>query len=182
VSIVPVDLGVCRGYEYEGDASRTAVVLPGAMLAGMPVNAYVIAPLVERGWRVVQVWDEYDETLGREEWAVSRAEAALAFAGETRLMSAKSATTLAAGIAADYRLPAVWLTPLFASAEFTEGLGRRTARALVVGGSEDPAWDGTVARELADEVLELHGADHGLAKIEHLPAIVAAVGRFADST
>jgi hypothetical protein len=181
MAIVPVDLGVCRGYEYEGDPAQTAVVLPGAMLAGMPVNAFVIAPLVERGWRVVQVWDEFDETLGRVEWAVSRAEAALAYAGEAHLLSAKSATTLAAGIAADYRLPAVWLTPLFASLEFTDGLSRRTARALVVGGTEDPAWDGAAARELADEVLELQGADHGLAKLEHLPAIVNAVARFADS-
>ena len=181
MEIVPVDLGVCAGYEYAGDAARTAVVLPGAMLGGMPVNAYVIAPLVERGWRVVQVWDDYDASVDRVEWAVSRAEAALAYAGETKLLSAKSATTLAAGVAADYGLPAVWLTPLFALPELTEGLRRRTAPALVVGGTADPSWDGAAARELADEVLELHDADHGLAKIEHLPAIVAAVGRFADA-
>ena len=40
--IEPVDLGICRGYEYQGDPSRTALVLPGRMLAGMPVNAYAI--------------------------------------------------------------------------------------------------------------------------------------------
>jgi hypothetical protein len=43
----------------------------------------------------------------------------------------------------------------------------------------DPLWDGPLARELADEVLELDGGDHGLARIEHLPAIVDAVGAFA---
>jgi hypothetical protein len=38
--IEPVDLGICRGYAYQGDPSRTALVLPGRMLAGMPINAW----------------------------------------------------------------------------------------------------------------------------------------------
>jgi hypothetical protein len=38
--IRPVDLGICHGYEYDGDPARTAVLLPGRMLAGMPANAF----------------------------------------------------------------------------------------------------------------------------------------------
>jgi hypothetical protein len=54
--IKPVDLGVCQGYEYEGDSDRTAVALPGSMLAGMPALWYVFEPLLGDGWRIVLVW------------------------------------------------------------------------------------------------------------------------------
>jgi len=181
MEIAPVDFGVCRGYEYAGDPSRTAVVLPGAMLGGMPINGFAIGALADRGWRVVQVWDEYDGALGRLEWAVSRVEAALAHAGTARLITGKSATSLATGVAADRSLPGIWLTPLIGVSECAEGLRRRTAPALLVGGTADGSWDGAAARELGDEVLELEGADHGLARIEHLQAIVDAVGSFADA-
>ena len=50
--------------------------------------------------------------------------------------------------------------------------------ALLIGGTNDPAWNGALARELSDDVLELEGADHGLARIEHLAPIVAAIGAF----
>jgi pimeloyl-ACP methyl ester carboxylesterase len=150
------------------------------MLGGMPINAFVISALVDRGWRVVQVWDEYDASIGRLEWPLSRARAALDWAGETRLMVAKSATTLATGLAADRSVAGVWLTPLLREEACADGLRRRTAPALVIGGTEDPAWDPALARELADEVLELEGADHGLARIEDLQSIVDAAGRFAE--
>ena len=57
-------------------------------------------------------------------------------------------------------------------------LRRRTAPALLVGGTADPSWDGALARELSDDVLELDGADHGLARVEHLPPIVDAIEAF----
>jgi hypothetical protein len=41
-------------------------------------------------------------------------------------------------------------------------------------------WIGRIARELSDDVLELEGADHGLAKIEHAQRVVDAVAAFAD--
>ena len=40
-------------------------------------------------------------------------------------------------------------------------------------------WNGRIAREITDDVLELEGADHGLAKIEHAQQIVDAVAAFA---
>jgi len=58
-------------------------------------------------------------------------------------------------------------------------LRRRTAPALLIGGTADPMWNGRVAREITDDVLELDRADHGLAKIEHLQQIVDAVAAFA---
>jgi hypothetical protein len=40
-------------------------------------------------------------------------------------------------------------------------------------------WNGRIAREISDDVLELDGADHGLMKIEHAQQIVDAVAAFA---
>ena len=61
--IEPVDLGICGGYEYAGDPARTAIVLPGAMLAGMPVNAFAIEGVLSRGWRAILVWDRVPRPL-----------------------------------------------------------------------------------------------------------------------
>jgi pimeloyl-ACP methyl ester carboxylesterase len=177
--IRPVDLDVCQGYEYEGDAGRTAIALPGAMLAGMPALWYAFAPLHAAGWRVILVWDQFlDRTQDPRDWAVRRAKAAAAYAGGANLLIAKSLTTLAAGFAADHGWPAVWLTPVLDD-QTVPDLRRRTAPALLVGGTEDPLWDGALARELSEDVLELEGADHGLARIDHAQLVADAVEAFS---
>jgi len=177
--IRPVDLGVCRGYEYEGDPSRTAIALPGVRLNGMPALWYAFAPLYENGWRVILVWDEFvDRSEDAGDWARRRAKAAAGLAGTVRLLIAKSLTTLAAPLAADFGWPAVWLTPLFDD-ETMPALRRRTAPALFVGGTADPLWDGDLARELSSDVLELDGADHGLARIDHAQRVADAVAAFS---
>jgi hypothetical protein len=171
--IEPVDVG----YEWGRGRERTALVLPGAMLGGAPSTYYAALTLFEQGWRVIQVWRTYGggDRLG---WATEQADAALAYAGTAELVVAKSLTTLLTGWAADRSLRGIWLTPLLPDEACVEGLRRRTAAALLVGGTDDPSWDGALARELG-EVLELAGADHGLAKIEHLPALVGAIRSFA---
>jgi hypothetical protein len=179
--IEPVDLGICRGYEYQGDPSRTALVLPGRMLAGMPVNAFAIEAVWKQGWRAILVWDEYlDDSQDTTQWIRARLDAAAAYAGDggERLVIGKSLGTLAAGAVAERGWPAVWLTPLLSHPPLVEMLRARTAPALLVGGTEDPAWDGRLARQLSDDVLELDGADHGLARIEDLPAIVGTIEAF----
>jgi len=72
-------------------------------------------------------------------------------------------TTLAAPLAADFGWPAVWLTPLFDD-ETTPSL--RAARHLRSSSAAPPTRCGTAtfARELSPDVLELDGADHGLAR------------------
>ena len=182
--IAPIDLGICGGYEYAGDPERTAIVLPGAMLVGMPVNAFAIEGVWSRGWRAILVWDQYlDRKQDELEWVQARLEAAVEYARDaTRLLViGKSLSTLAAGVAAERGWPAVWLTPLLRNDDVVQMLRRRTAPALMIGGTADASWNGALARELSDDVLELDGADHGLAKIEHLPQIVAAVAVFAES-
>jgi pimeloyl-ACP methyl ester carboxylesterase len=180
--ITPVDLGICGGYEYDGDPARTAIVLPGAMLAGMPVNAFAIEGVCSQGWRAILVWDEFlDRSQDSLEWVRTRLEAAVEYAYEATdlIVVGKSLSTQAAGIAADRGWPAVWLTPLLNDDGLVAMLRRRTAPALLIGGTADQSWDGSLARELSDDVLELDGADHGLARPEHLPQIVAAVAAFA---
>jgi pimeloyl-ACP methyl ester carboxylesterase len=179
--IRPIDLGICHGYEYEGDPTHTAIVLPGRMLAGMPINAFAIDAVWKQGWRAVLVWDEYlDDSQEMTEWMCVRLNAAAAYAGDEgeRLVIGKSMGTLAAGAAAERGWRAVWLTPLLNHAPFVEMLRARTAPALLIGGTDDPAWDGKLARELSPHVLELDGADHGLARIEDLRPIVDAITAF----
>jgi hypothetical protein len=180
--IRPVDLGICHGYEYDGDPARTAVILPGRMLAGMPVNAFAQQGLTNAGWRVVQVWDEYpDPGEDAHQWVHERLAAAVRHAPEARqlLIVGKSMGTLGAADAAEHGWPGIWLTPLLNDGDSVVTLRGRTAPALLIGGTADPMWNGRVAREITDDVLELDGADHGLAKIEHLQQIVDAVAAFA---
>jgi hypothetical protein len=180
--IRPIDLGICHGYEYDGDPARTAVILPGRMLAGMPVNAFAQQGLTKAGWRVVQVWDEYlDPDEDAHEWVHARLAAAVRHAPEARqlLIAGKSMGTLGAADAAEHGWPGIWLSPLLNDDESVVSLRRRTAPALLIGGTADPMWNGRVAREITDDVLELDGADHGLAKIEHAQQIVDAVAAFA---
>jgi hypothetical protein len=178
--IEPVDLGVCQGYEYAGDPARTAIALPGSMLAGMPALWYAFEPLLADGWRIVLVWDQFlDRTQDPVAWTNARAEAAARHAGDVHLLVAKSMTTRAAGLAADREWPAVWLTPLLEEPYSLAGLRRRSAPALLVGGTSDQLWDGAAARELSDDVLELEGADHGLARIDQAPLVADAVRAFS---
>jgi hypothetical protein len=181
--IRPIDLGICHGYEYEGgDPARTAVLLPGAMLGGMPSLAFAQQGLTAAGWRVVQVWDEFlDRSQDADAWVHERLAAAVRHAPEARrvLVVAKSLSTRAAADAADYEWPAVWLTPLLNDDAIVVNLRRRSAPALLVGGTGDPIWNGRIAREITDDVLELDGADHGIAEIEHAAQIRDAVGAFA---
>jgi hypothetical protein len=180
--IRPLDLGICHGYEYDGDPARTAVLLPGRMLAGMPANAFAQQGLTAAGWRVVQVWDEYlDPDQDADAWVHDRLAAAVRHVPEARqlLVVGKSMGTRAAADAAEHAWPAIWLTPLLEDAGSVSLLRRRAAPALLIGGTADPMWNGRIAREITDDVLELEGADHGLAKPEHAQQIVDAVAAFA---
>jgi hypothetical protein len=169
-----VELGPCAAYDYEGDGP-TAVVLPGRMLGGMPAVYYGFEPLLADGWRVVLVWWELlDLSADPWEWVRERADAALDHAGGADLLIAKSLGTYAAPI----DLPAVWLTPLLGNDGIPDALRKRTAKSLFVGGPNDFAWNGELARELG-ETLEIDGADHGLARTSDAPQIAAAVSAFS---
>lgn len=164
-----IDLGICPAYEYENDGP-TAVAVPGAMLAGMPALWWAIAPLHAAGWRIVLIWDEYLD--GSDHWAWARDR--VAAAGEHELVIGKSLGCYAAPV----NTPAVWLTPRLVDPELVAAL--EGGRQLLIGGTADPMWDGAVARRLGD-VLELEGADHGLARIDQAQQVADAVAEFSGA-
>jgi len=93
------------------------------------------------------------------------------------LLIAKSLGTNAAAVAAERRLPAVWLTPILTVPWIPAALGRATAPFLLVGGTADEDWDGAMARQLSPHVFEVAGADHGLQVPGPLVDSIAVLGR-----
>ena len=173
-----VELGPCTAYDYEGDGP-TAVVLPGAMLGGMPAVWFAFEPLLAQGWRVVLAWWEVtpaDRDADNWDWTATRAEAAVTYAGGADLLIGKSLGVY--GIARD-ETPAVALTPALNDPELVDALRSRGGPLLLVGGTSDPMWDGEIARSLSPDVLELAGADHGLAHTADGPRVGEAVERFS---
>jgi len=86
----------------------------------------------------------------------------------------KSLGSRAVQVAADRDLPAIWFTPLLYLADVAAALRRCTAPFLLLGGTADESWDGSLARDLTPHVVELPGADHGLMLPGPLAATFAA--------
>lgn len=86
------------------------------------------------------------------------------------LLIGKSLGSHAAAVAAERRLPAIWITPLLRYPKVCGALEHASAPFLLVGGTADPAWDGQAARRLSGLTLEIPGADHAM----YVPGPVAA--------
>lgn len=186
-----VDLGVCRGQLFSGVGDRAALLLPGARyVPAAPLLWFAREVLQARGWTVLQVWDEWDRSDDAIQWVTDRLEAGLDHLGDrpTRLVVAKSLTTLALPMAIERRLPGVWLTPLLGQELVRSALADISDPSLVVGGTGDPTWDSQYVAGLATvEVLELEGADHGLQhpgdplrSLDVLRIVTDRVGQFLD--
>jgi hypothetical protein len=123
-----------------------------------------------------------------EGWVRGEVSAVLDGVAGNPLLIGKSLGTVAAGVAADRGLPAVWLTPLLTEPWVTAALGRASAAFLLVGGSADPYWDTALAHRLSAHVLEVDGADHNMYvpgpltdSIAVLNRVVLAVEEFLDT-
>lgn len=163
-----------------------AVVIPGRAFgpaAGLLLYAGAVAE--RRGAAVYwHWWTQRPPADDAGPWVVGEVEPLL---GSAPLLIGKSLGTYAARLAADHRLPAVWLTPLLTDAYVVDGLARATEPRLLIGGTSDPHWDGAVARRLSPHVLEIPAADHGLQvpgpvsdSIAVLARVVAAIDEFLD--
>jgi hypothetical protein len=145
-----------------------------------------------RGARVWPIsWSRPNEPptmdpASRGQWVRKDAESALDVAGEGALVIAKSLGTYAAPLAADRKLPAVWLTPVLTDWWVVDSLRRATAPLLLVGGTADPLWHSDLARDLTPYVLEVPAAagmyvEGPLARsAEVLGQVTTAVERFLD--
>jgi len=79
------------------------------------------------------------------------------------LLVGKSLGTCAAPLAAERRIPAIWLTPVLGVPAVVQAIAANPAPQLLVGGSADDLWDSTVARGLESPtrtVVEIPDADH----------------------
>lgn len=128
-----------------------------------PLFAYA-RELVTRAGLNVRAVDWTVPPLGPGEhlpWVRQQVEPALSPA--PTVIIGKSLGTLAAPLAAERGLPAVWLTPPFTTVpELADALAAATAPFLLVGGTGDTLWDSSTARRLTPYVLEVPGADHSM--------------------
>jgi hypothetical protein len=125
-------------------------------------------------------WSERPQQVFESEieaWVRDEIGALLDAVGGSPLLIGKSLGTNAATLAAERRLPAVWLTPLLTVPWVSAALGRATAPLLLVGGTADPVWDGALARRVSPHVLEVEGADHGMYVPGPLTDSIAVLGR-----
>jgi hypothetical protein len=137
-----------------------AVVIPGAMFGPAAGLLTYAAAVAERRAATVHrhSWshpppDPFEPHI--EDWVRDEISPLLDAVGGKPMLIAKSLGTNAAAIAADRRLPAVWLTPILTLPWVTAALNRATAPFLVVGGTADDMWDATLARRLSPYVLEI---------------------------
>ncbi len=186
-----VDLGITRGQLFPGDPERVAVLLPGAgYVPAAPLLWFAREALQADGWTVLQVWDEWNGSDDANRWVTDRYEAAITFIGAvpTRLMVAKSLTTLAIPVSADQKIPGVWLTPLLDEPDVRSTLEVSTVPTLLIGGTADPTWDSDLVHMLETaEALEIEGADHSLqfpgeprSSIDALMVITDRIRGFAE--
>lgn len=188
------------GAEETGNPSRVAVLLPGGnystdgpllMYAGLAVQrrggqvhraAWSLRELPPSGpaGPAVGVIPQQiqDQVTAQASVAI---DAAMASAGAAApLIVGKSLGSLAAAEAADRGLPAIWFTPALTDESVVAGLRRASAPFLLVGGSADRLWDGTLARSLTANVVEVDGADHGMFVPGPLSASAAVLGQVMD--
>lgn len=117
--------------------------------------------LVEDGWFIQAVrWQRPPVDAGFVRGALELAFREAPAADQT-LVIAKSLGTLGAPAAAEFGVPAVWLTPLLSDEAVAQSLSTYPAPQLVVGGSADSLWPAG-APQPSGEVMYVEGADHGM--------------------
>ncbi|MFD6563183.1 alpha/beta hydrolase [Micromonospora profundi] len=163
---------------------RTVLVIPGSGGCWhLPHQLFAAEAARMRGAQMHYVsWsgEVPPEPEARGPWAVEQIAAALRGSPKP-LIIATSLGTLAADLAADHALPAIWITPLLHRSEVVEGLRRACAPCLLVGGTADSSWRPELARELSPHVFEAEGADHGLRVPGPLARSAAVLGEMATA-
>ena len=180
-----------------GPSKRRAIVLPGvAYSPDAPLLEFGRLALLQHGWTVQQVWWDRpgtDDAVDAAAWVRGQLEAAVTAESTLEpplrrlLVMAKSLGTLGATSQTPMDA-AIWLTPLLTDAGCAAAIERRARDGvpqLLVGGTDDELWSSRTAHGLGCQVLEVPGADHGLAipgdavRTAHVHAeVTAAIDRF----
>ncbi|GGB21188.1 hypothetical protein GCM10011492_08890 [Flexivirga endophytica] len=142
--------------------AKRVIVLPGGSYPiDAPLLFWTAAGLVDDDWFVQAVrWQRppMDAAFVHEALDLALREAP---AADRTLVVAKSLGTLAAPVAAEVGIPAVWLTPVLSDPAVGQALSAYPAPQLVVGGSADSLWPQD-APQPSGEVMYVDGADHGM--------------------
>lgn len=165
--------------------SRSAVLAPGANYgADGPLLMYASLAVQRRGGQVHPVtWDFAEIRDSREQrrrvasQVGSAVDEVTAATGGAPVVIGKSLGSLAAPLAADRGLAAVWFTPLLTDEPTVAALRRATGPCLLAGGTADQFWDGETARSLTADVVEIDGADHGMFVPGRLAASAGVLGQ-----
>ncbi len=172
-----------------GDAAtgRAAVLAPGGVsTVDIPLLMYSGLAVRRRGGHVHGIaWNSPVDWPNRHSFVATRVAAALeeveaAAGASSPVLFGKSLGTLAAPLAADRGLAAVWFTPLLTDEPTVAGLRRASAPVLLAGGTADSWWDGAVARSITPHVVEVEGADHSMTVPGPLSASATVLGQVMD--
>ena len=142
-----------------------AVLLPGQNYpATMPLLTFAGRAALELGWRVRAVsWNAPDlDAEATIDWVGTQLKEAVGEFNGRVLVIGKSLGTCSANYATQNAFDAIWLTPLLHLPAVVEAMTRSDQRQLLIGGSEDPAWDLDTARTIGDDIVQIEGADHGM--------------------
>ena len=164
---------------------RSVILAPGGNnSAQVPLLMYARLAAQRRGASVRVIgWDLAGrQDIGQHrEMVASKVAAAVqeltSATGAAPLLIGKSLASLAAPVAADHGLAAVWFTPLLTDEPTVAALRRATGPFLLAGGTADPYWDGRIARSLTAEVAEIDGADHAMFVPGPVSASTAVLGQ-----
>lgn len=171
----------------EMSTGRAAVLAPGGGGNDYPLLMYAGLAVRRRGGHVHRiVWDAPADWHSRHSFVATRVASALDEVGTAAgvmgpVLIGKSLGTLAAPLAADRGLAAVWFTPLLTDEPTVAALRRATAPCLLVGGTADSWWDGSVAKSISSHVVEVAGADHAMFVPGPVSASVAVLGQVMDA-
>lgn len=147
------------------DPIGLAVLLPGQSYpATMPLLTFAGRAALQHDWRVRAVsWNAPDLDLKATiDWAGNRLKEAVGEFDGRVLVVGKSLGTCSADYATRHGYDAIWLTPLLHLPDVVEAMTRNSGRQLLVGGTEDSAWDFEIARTISGDVVQIEGADHGM--------------------
>jgi hypothetical protein len=184
----PIDLSPGEAILHEGDGGRCAVLLPGVRyFSQAPLLWFAREAAQARGWSVLELSERAPGDQEPFAWMRDRAERALDFVeAQTVAVIGKSLGSVAAPIAAERGLPAVWLTPLLVRPPIAQAVAASTAPCLLVGSTADETWaNGAQSGGDAVEVVEFDGLDHSLqvagdpmASLDVLREVTERIGAF----
>jgi hypothetical protein len=165
--------------------SRPAILAPGGNNSvDVPVLMFARLAVQRRGGHAHPIMWEFAEgrdIASQRQRVVAQVESAVdeltAATGAAPVVVGKSLGSLAAPLAADRGLAAVWFTPLLTDEPTVAALRRATGSCLLVGGTADPYWNGQTARSLTADVVEINGADHAMVVPGRLMESAAALGQ-----